>query len=175
VKITKNDKARVPWGELGKAPSKYLERGTIPKRFRMQDPSKMNKDTVFNLWFHWSERAKSNQPILVFIKAQEQDLGICARYEPFSREMPHIRGKRILYVEVGTNDEASSDESERPSSSKRPCLSKQAAVPDAKSPAANSSCRRNFLSLLSIETPYRALLGGVFTLPAVVSPFFLHP
>lgn len=174
MKITKREKARVPWQELAKAPTKYLDAGTFPKHFEFLDPSKLQKDAVSSLWYHWSARARSNLPVLVFIKAREQDLGIRARYiDGVSR----VSQKRMPYVELDSSDEAGGDldESERPPPSKRPRLSKQAAVPDALSPAAHSSRRKNYLRLLSFETPYKALLDGVLALPAVVSPFFLHP
>jgi hypothetical protein len=167
VRITKRDKVHVPWLELGRMPMKYLDVNTIPKDFKMLDPSKLTKTMIGQLWDHWSERAKAKLPILIFIKAQEQDLGIRARYEE-----PSAGQKRIAnaYVEVGSDDQASDV---GPPPSKRPRLFKQPAVPEEQSPAANNSDRLKFLHSLSSEPSYKILLNGVLALPVSVSPFLL--
>lgn len=79
MRITKRDKVHVPWLELARTPTKYLDSDTIPNGFKVLDPSKLTKDIIFDLWCHWSGWARAKLPILTFIKAREQDLGVRAR------------------------------------------------------------------------------------------------
>jgi hypothetical protein len=101
VRITKRERAHVPWLELARTPEKYLNVDTIPEGFKVLDPSKLTKDRIFDLWCHWSGRARAKLPILIFIEAREQDLGIRARYE---LEKPSVVKKRVAYVDVGSDD-----------------------------------------------------------------------
>jgi hypothetical protein len=107
VRITKRERAHVPWLELARTPEKYLDVDTIPKGFKVLDPSKLTKDRIFDLWCHWSGRARAKLPILIFIEAREQDLGIHARYE---LEKPSVVKKRVAYVDVGSDDQTGDDE-----------------------------------------------------------------
>ena len=69
MRFTKQDKVHVPWLELAKTPTKYLNMDTIPEGFKVLDPSKLTKAMVGWLWDHWSEQAKAKLPILIFINA----------------------------------------------------------------------------------------------------------
>lgn len=190
MRITKRDKVRVPWLELAKTPTKYLDVNTIPEGFKMLDPSKFTKNMTSDLWDHWSKRAKAKLPILIFIEAREQDLGLRARYQ---WEKPLVNRKRVAYVDVGSDDQASDDELDdhvgkskdgvdkgkgtlgspvRPPPSKRPRLSRQPPAPQEQSPAANDSDRPRFLYSLSLEPSYKTLLDGMLALPVSVSLLF---
>jgi hypothetical protein len=74
VRITKNPKARVPWLELAKESANFLDVETIPEGFKVLDPSKLTQNMVFSLLGHWRKRRDEKKPILVFAKAQKQDL-----------------------------------------------------------------------------------------------------
>jgi hypothetical protein len=183
VRITKRERAHVPWLELARTPEKYLDVDTIPEGFKVLDPSKLTKDRIFDLWCHWSGRARAKLPILIFIEAREQDLGIHARYE---LEKPSVVKKRVAYVDVGSDDQTGDDELNGPADkgegtsgslhkqppSKHPRLSQQPAVPDKRSPAANNSDRRKYLYSLCIHPSYKTLVDGMLALPLSVSPFF---
>ena len=69
MRFTKQDKVHVPWLELARTPTKYLNMNTIHKGFKVLDPSKLTKMMISQLWDHWSERAKAKLPILIFIDA----------------------------------------------------------------------------------------------------------
>lgn len=172
MRITKREKVHVPWLELARAPSDYLDPGALPEGFNVLDPSKLTKDMVRTLWCHWSGRARANLPVLVFIKARKQDLSISARYN--TEKTKPVLGKRaVAYVEPGSDDEADDSESERPPPSKHPRLSKEATIPDNLSPAANNGGRAEFLRRLVKDPVLWILLRGVEALPGVVSSFFL--
>lgn len=190
MRITgKRDKVHVPWLELARTPTKYLDADTIPQGFEVLDPSKLTKLMISRLWSHWCTRAKAKLPILVFIKARRQDLGLSA-----GLEVPRTAGKRMQYVEVGSDDQPTGDELDGcagkgkdgvdegegisgspvgPPPSKRPRLSGQPAVPEDQSPAANESDRPKFLYSLSLDPSYKTLLDGMLALPIFVSPFFV--
>ena len=191
VRITKWDRAHVPWLELARMPAEYLDIDTIPEGFKILDPSKLTKNRISELWCHWSKRAKAKQPILRFIKARDQDLGMRARYE---MDKPQVVQKRVAYVDL-SDDETSDDEldghagkrkngsdkgkgtsgsSIRPPPSKRPRLSRQLAVAEEQSPAANNSNRSKFLYSLSSDALYKTLLSRVSALPVFVSLFSFH-
>lgn len=190
MRITKRDKVRVPWLELARKPTKYLDADTIPEGFEVLDPSKLTKTMIGQLWSHWSARARKELPILIFIKARKQDLGLSAEWE-----VPRFIGKRIAYVEVGSDDQPSEDELDGragkgkdgadkdqgmsgspvgPPPPKRPRFSRQPAVPEDQSPAANEGERLKFLYSLSIDPSYNALLNGILALPDFVRLFFLY-
>lgn len=182
------EKAHVPWQELTRAPEKYLDTDTIPEGFQILDPSKLTKNRIDELWCHWSARAKAKQPILVFKKARDQDLGSRARWELV---VPRAVRTKPAYVDLSddqTSDdepdgragkrkdgpdtgEATSESSVRPPPSKRPRLSGRLAVPEEQSPAANNSNRSKFLYSLSCDTVYKTLLNNVSALPVFVSLF----
>jgi hypothetical protein len=174
VKITKREKdpkVRVPWLELARAPSKYLDADAIPEGFNVLDPSKLTKDMVRDLWCHWSARARAKLPILVFTKARKQDYS--DRYDMEKTEPGPVTGKRPkAYVQFSSDDEADDTEPVRPPPSKRPRLSKEATIPDKQSPAANNGGRTEFLRLLVTDPVLWTLLRGVEALPGVVSSFF---
>jgi hypothetical protein len=174
VRITKpkkDQKVRVPWLELARAPRKYLAAGSISEGFKMLDPSRLNKDTVRTLWCHWSGRARAKLPILVFTKARKQDL--CAGYTMEETEPYPVLGKRPeAWVDLSSDDEADDNEPEGPPPSKRPRLSKEATIPDKQSPAANNGGRADFLSRLVTDPVLWTLLRSVEALPGVVSSFF---
>ena len=183
MRITKRDKVHVPWLELARTPTKYLDVNTIPEGFKVLDPSKLTKDRIFDLWCHWSGRARKNLPILIFIKAREQDLGIRARYET---EKTSVAKKKMAYVNVGSDDQTSNDkldglanngEGTSGSPDKQPLseqlgLPQQPAIPDEQSPAANNSDRPKFLYSLCIHPSYKILVDGVLALPVAVSLFY---
>jgi hypothetical protein len=73
VRVTRSRSARVPWLALGKPKADLLDAETIPEDFKVLDPSKLTKNNVTKLLSHWRERETSDQPILIFNKAQEQD------------------------------------------------------------------------------------------------------
>ena len=190
MKITKRGKVHVPWLELARSPTKYLDVNTIPEGFKVLDPSKLTKIMISNLWSHWSARAMAKLPILVFIEARKQDLGLSAQRD---LQEPSIAGKRkaIGYVEVGSDHQASDGELDgqteankdkrtseslvRQPPSKRPRLSGQTAIPEKQSPAASNSDRLKFLRSLSSDPFYKTLLDGILALPVFVSPFLpLH-
>lgn len=156
----------MPWLELARAPSKYLGTSTIPEGFNVLDPSRLTKDMVRALWCHWSGRARADLPILVFTKARKQDLGKHANVIPRP-----VVGKRVAYVEVGSEEEADDNEPERSPPSKRPRLSKEIAIPDKQSPAANNGGRTEFLRHLVGDPVLWILLRKVQALPGVVSSF----
>ena len=184
MRITKREKAHVPWLELARTPTKYLDVNTIPEGFKVLDPSKLTKNRVFDLWCHWSDRAKANLPILVFIKAREQDLGVRARY---NLEKPSVSKKRMA-VNVASDDETGNDKLDGPADkgegtsgsphrqppSKRPrlSLSPWPVVSEEQSPAANNSNRQKFLYGLCNHPSYKTLIDGVLALPVSVSSFF---
>lgn len=186
MRITKRDNARVPWLELARSPADYLDDNTIPEGFKVLDPSKLTKSMVTELWCHWSERARAKEPILIFIKAREQDLGLAARYPP---EMPRplVGQKRTAYVDVESDDQVSDDEMDSctgkskegadkgkgiSESSARPPPSKRRRLSDDQSPAANNGDMPKFLYSLSLEPSYKVLLDGVLALPVFVRQFF---
>ena len=173
-------------------PTKYLDVDTIPDDFKVLNPSKLTKQMIIDLWCHWSGRAMAKLPILIFIKAQEQDLNR-ARFE-----MPPVDRKRMAYayVDIGSDDEASGDElgghigkskdgadesegtsesSVRPPPSKRPRLSQQPSIPEEESSAANNnSNREKFLRSLSFDPSYKTLFDNVSALPVFVSFFIIY-
>jgi hypothetical protein len=188
VRITERKKVHVPWLELGRAPSNYLDVETIPEGFKVLDPSKLAKSMISRLWSHWSTRAKAKLPILIFIKAREQDMGLYA-----GLEKPLVDKKRKAYMDVdsdnqGCNDEldvgkgkdraeeGGSEASSRQPSSKRTRLSEQTIVPEEESPAANSGNRTEFLYSLSSDSSYKLLVDIVLALPVSVSSvsFFIY-
>jgi hypothetical protein len=191
VRITKRDSVHVPWLEVARSPTAYLDVDTIPDGFKVLDPSKLTKAMIFELWCHWSARAMAKLPILIFIKARHQDLGLSAQWD-LKRPQAAPKRKAIPYVDVGSDDQASNDEldghgngkdvadkgegtsgsSIRQPPSKRPRHSGHTAVPDKQSPAANSSDRPKFLSSLSPDPSYKALVDGILALPVFVSTFF---
>ena len=174
-------------------PEEYLDVDTIPEGFHILDPSKLTKSRISDLWIHWMTRAKAKQPILVFKKARDQDLGPRARWELMK---PSTVKKRVAYVDL-SDDETSNDEpdghagkrkdgpdkgegtsgsgsSVRPPPSKRPRLSGSLAVPEEQSPAANNGNRSKFLYSLSHDIFYKALITSVLALAAFVSLFPLY-
>lgn len=177
-------------------PIKYLDVDTIPKGFKVLDPSKLTKIMIGQLWDHWSEREKAKLPILIFIDAREQDLGLSHLSAGRARQRPLISRKRILSDSAESDDQAgdgeldgqagkSKDEADkgegtsgspiRPLPSNHHHLSGQTNAPDIRSPAANNSDRAAFLYSLSSETSYKSLSDGVLKLPVLVSHFFaLH-
>jgi len=184
VRVTKRDNVHVPWLELARTPTKYLDINTLPEGFEVLDPSKMTKRMISQLWFHWTKWADAEQPILIFLEGRDQDLGSSARW---TRNRPSANRKRLAYVD----DEASDDELDghagksqdgankgegTPESldrlplSKRPRLSP---VPDEQSPATNNKDRKKFLCSLSLDPSYITLLDRVSALPVSVSPFFI--
>jgi hypothetical protein len=191
VRITKRDKVHVPWLELGRNPAEYLDVDTIPKGFEVLDPSKMTKSMIFQLWSHWSMRTKAKLPILIFLKALNQDLGLSIRE---NMKKAWLKRKRMAYAAIGSDDQASDEEldsysrkgedradkgegvsgpSIRPPLSKRPRLSGQPTVPREQSPAAHNSDRLKFLRSLSADASYKTLLDGMLALPVSVSSCFL--
>jgi hypothetical protein len=166
-----------------------LDVDTIPEGFKVLDPSKLTKKMVSDLWSHWSERAKAELPILIFIKAREQDLGFSLRGKGVT-VAGTVAGRRDGdgWVTIWSDEEQSSDgeldEADkgegtsgpfvRPPPSKRPRISGQLALPDRESPAAHNSDRLKFLCSLSLEASYKTLLDGVSALPVSVSRFPLH-
>ncbi|KAG8219311.1 hypothetical protein J3R82DRAFT_183 [Butyriboletus roseoflavus] len=105
MRITKHDKVHVPWLELVRMPTKYLDADTIPEGFEMLDPSKLTKVMISCLWSYWVAQAKVKVPILIFIKAWRQDLGLSA-----GLEVPWVVNKRKLYVEVESGDNQGDDD-----------------------------------------------------------------
>lgn len=187
MRITKRDKVHVPWLELGRSPTEYLDADTIPEGFEVLDPSKMTKSMVFRLWSHWSMRAKAKLPILIFLKAPSQDLGLSIRE---NMKKAWLKRKRIAYVAIGSDDQASDEEldgyaskggdeankgegTSRPPLSKRPHLSGQPTIPGKQSPAANNGDRLKFLRSLSADPAYKMLLDAILALPISVSSCFL--
>jgi hypothetical protein len=184
VRVTKRDNVHVPWLELARTPSKYLDITTLPEGFQVLDPSKMTKRMISQLWFHWSKRADAEQPILIFLEGRDQDLGSSARW---TRNRPSANRKRLAYVVVDSDDEldgpsgksqdgahtgeGSPESLDRLPLSKRPRLSEAPAIPDEQSPATNNDDRKKFLSSLSQDPFYKTLLDGVLALPISVSPF----
>jgi len=79
VRVTKCDNVHVPWLELARIPTKYLDINTLPEGFEVLDPSKMTKRMISQLWFHWTKQADAEQPILIFLEGRDQDLGSSAR------------------------------------------------------------------------------------------------
>ena len=79
----------------------------------MLDPSKLTKSMITLLWAHWTERAKSELPILAFIKARESDLGLSAMAGTVETDLHLFQKKRAAapYVDVGSDDEPSDDDS----------------------------------------------------------------
>lgn len=181
MRLTKRDKVHVPWLELARVPTKYLDANTIPEGFEVLDPSRLTKIMIGQLWSHWQTREKAKQPTLIFTGARAQDLGLRAGWEK-----PRVE-KRVAYVDVGSDDQSSGDEldgadkgegtswsSVRPPPSKRLCLSREKAVQpvlEEESPAANNSDRSKFLHSLSLDPSYKTLLNGVLALPVLVSSF----
>ena len=170
--------------------TKYLDANTIPKGFKVLDPSRLTKLPVYQLWSHWSARAKAKQPILIFTRARREDMASVVR-----REKSPTRDKRKAeaWVDIGSDDQAGDDEPDGSSGkdkdgadkgegtsgspikqppSKRPRPSREPAIPKEQSPASNNSNRPKFLSSLSLEPSYKTLLDGVLALPVLVSPFF---
>ena len=199
MRFTKQDKVHVPWLELAKTPTKYLNMDTIPEGFKVLDPSKLTKAMVGRLWDHWSERAKAKLPILIFINARDQDFGLSRSLARRARHRPLITRTRIQSSSSESDDQAGGDKplddhaekskgadaadkgegtSEspvRPPPPNNPHLSEPTGVPDKGSPAANTSDRANFLHSLSGDTSYKSLLDGVLTMPDLVSPFSPSP
>jgi len=64
----------VPWGAMTARSSNYLERGSVPTGFVVQDPSHMKKREVNHLWKHWEHRAAAKQKLVVFCKAKVGDV-----------------------------------------------------------------------------------------------------
>lgn len=67
----------------------------------MVDPSKFTKALLDELWNHWEERAKLKQPILRFIQARPDDMGIQAALANVA-DRPK---KRKPYVELSDSEE----------------------------------------------------------------------
>ena len=190
MRITKRDNVHVPWLELARAPTTYLDSDTIPEGFKILDPSKLTKDMIFVLWSHWSGRARAKLPILIFIKSRDPELWAFANNSETEETRKRITKKRIAYVDVESDDQTSDNELDghtgtdkgegasgstiRPPPSKRLRLSQQPepALPEEQSPAANNSDRLKFLCSLSVESSYKTLLDGVSALPALVCLFF---
>lgn len=188
MRVTKRDNVHVPWLELARTPTKYLDMDTLPDGFEVLDPSKMTKRMISQLWSHWSKRADAKQPILIFLEGRDQDLGLSARW---TRGRPSANRKRPAYIDEeasgdGLGGHSSGRSQDGPSegdrtpesldrlpSSKRPRLSEAPAIPDEQSPATNNDDRKKFLSSLSLDPAYKALLDGVSALPVSVSPFFI--
>lgn len=193
MRITKRKNVHVPWLELARSPAEYLDASTIPNDYKVFDPSKMTRFTIEQLWTHWTRRARTDEPILVFTKGRSQDMGVSPGYTDPHQRHP-INAINALkagrdYVEIGDDDagyeepdgharkrsnvadkgEEVSGPENRPPPSKRPRLSGQATVLDDDSPAANSSNRPVYLSSLSSEPPFRTLVDAVLALPALVS------
>ena len=91
----------VPWLELARSPKRYLDVDTIPKGFKVLDPSKMTVSMIYQLWSHWSHRAKRELPILIFKRGRRQDLGTDTWKEP-----SRVVQKRKVddYVDVDSDD-----------------------------------------------------------------------
>ena len=91
----------VPWLELARSPKRYLDVNTIPKGFKVLDPSKMTVSMIYQLWSHWSHRAKRELPILIFKRGRRQDLGTDTWKEP-----SRVVQKRKVddYVDVDLDD-----------------------------------------------------------------------
>lgn len=187
MRVTKRKSVHVPWLELARSPTEYLDASTIPDDFKLLDPSKMTKDAIHRLWWHWSRRAANDQPILVFTNGRSQDMGVSPAYTEPQRRRINAMKPGIDYIPIGEDDgdeepdsharkrsnvadegEGSSRSQIRPPPSKRPRLSGQATV-DKDSPAANSSNRPAFLSSLSREPSFGTLISTVLALPASVS------
>jgi hypothetical protein len=190
-RITKRDKGSVPWLELARKPTKYLDVNTIPEGFKVLDPSKLTKDMVFNLWCHWTARARAKQPILIFNAARKEDLGFRTQRPDLETSVAVGKRKAIAYVDLSSDDQASDNELEdrhtgkgkdwagkgkgNPGSPatqppfKRPRLFKRAAIPEEQSPTSNKDNKPNYLRSLSSEDCYRTLLDGVLALPLMVS------
>jgi len=188
AKFTNNKQARVPWIDLSKAPTEFLDAETIPEDFKILDPSKITKTKVSTLMHHWHARQRCNLPILTFTKAQENDMRELSR----SNQRPPMAEKRkaIPYVNLsepscdgesdnkarGKEDSESADE---PPPSKRSRLSLHPTTvfpsfPSAhheQSPAANAHEKTRFLLRLSKEMSYNSLMFRALELPAPVSPF----
>jgi hypothetical protein len=184
VRIAKRSKVRVPWLELARVPTKYLDVGTLPEDFKVLDPSKLTNDMVNALLNYWAARARAKLPILMFIAARYQDQG-CAQH--LDLETSRVAGKRKAdeYADLSSDNQASDDELEEghrgnPGSSarqtppKRRRLFKQPAILVKQSPASNNGDRPKYLYSLSSDRSYKTLLDGVLALPVSVSPFFLH-
>ena len=114
-------------------------------------------------------------------------MGLSARW---TRDRPSANRKRLAYIDEeasgdrlgghsgrsqdGPSDGGGTPESlDRLPSSKRPHLSEAPAIPDEQSPMINNDDRKKFLSSLSLDPAYKALLDGVSALPVSISPFFI--
>ena len=173
VRFTNNKNVRVPWLELAKTPTKFLDADTIPDGFNLSDPSKLTNAKVNNLWNHWSERARNGKPILIFIYARKQDTRRNARRE--QDERTKVNGKRTTYVEPESdggddNHEGISGSPNGPPPPKRLRFTDWPSVPEKLSPAtADLSDQRKFLSSLSEAREYTFFLSRVYSLPDLVS------
>ena len=172
MRCTKRNKVHVPWLELASHTSDYLDINTIPKGFKVLDPSKLTKLMIGQLWDHWSEQAKAKLPILEFNHAQPQDRGLHHSSASRRAHMPSWNRKRKVYVSAESDNQASNDELDGCAEpSKHPHHSEQTTVHEEESPAANNSDREKFLYNLSSDPSYRTLLAVVLTLPILVCPF----
>jgi hypothetical protein len=149
---------------------------TIPEDFKVLDPSKLTKNNVTKLLSHWRERETSDQPILIFNKAQEQDKsgGFFRGREPSLMTKKRAADTYDEFDGGDSDDESGSDKDEGPSGSKRPRLSEQPGVPEEDSPAANIENKSAFLLNLTEEASYNSFMFRSLELPQPVSTFFLR-
>lgn len=182
MRITGRKKVHVPWLELARNPTEYLDVDTIPNGFKVLDPSKLTVAMIDRLWFHWSSRAAAKLPILIFTSARWQDKATTVRNQAFLKSIRNV--PVASDDQVGDNGHAAkrkdgadkgeeTSRSVRPPPSKRPRLFAQPVVPDEQSPGANNSDRQKFLVSLSSDASYKVLLDAVLALPAFVSCSFI--
>jgi hypothetical protein len=166
------------------------------------DPSKLSKQMLWDLFCHWSVRARAKLPTLIFIDARRADKGFRALRPDL--EMSPAVGKRKAYdyIDPSSDGQASGDElgggdtgmgkdvadkgegspesSVEQPPSKRRRLFKRPAVPEEQSPseqspASNNRDRPKYLYSLSRNNSYKTLLDHVLALPISVQSFyFLH-
>lgn len=188
MRITERKKVHVPWLELARNQTEYLDGDTIPNGFEVLDPSKLTVAMIDRLWNHWSLRAAAKQPILIFKNARSQDTAAGVRRQQFAQSMKNFRvasddqvgdsghagnshsGKRKGEANKG---QEMSQSAVTPLPSKRPRLFRGPVVPEEQSPGANNGDKQKFLVSLSSDTSYKVLLDAVLALPAFVSYFFI--
>ena len=168
-----NKNVYIPWLELTKTMTKFLNANTIPNGLNLSDPSKLTNAKVNNLWNHWSKQAHNEKPILIFIYAWKQDTQRNAHRE--QNECTKVNGKRTTYVEPESdggdnNHKGISGFPNGPPPPKHLHFTDWPFVLEKLSPATTDlSNQRKFLFSLSKAHKYTFFLSRVYSLPDSVS------
>lgn len=93
--VTGKTKQIIPWGQLVKDPSAWIDKACIPYGFKWKDPSKIQIGEVFRLLDHWKDREAQDLIPLIWVPACPlfQDV------EELQKKRRNVRQARTLQPE----------------------------------------------------------------------------